>query len=136
MAGSSRKSSLLDLRHSIVRTSGKPEVRCHPRLACGTIDADARNKSGHDGGGFGSTILENALRPVRLRSAGLLDQYVIADARRDLIQRHQIVGPSIYCLLWNANSEQSAVHVDDAFERVLSIGHGVRQRHPFVDDPV
>src|SRR5271165_5955100 len=28
----------------------------HPRLVCGTIDVDARNKSGHDGGGFGSTI--------------------------------------------------------------------------------
>src|SRR5271165_3385135 len=34
----------------------------HPRLACGTIDVDARNKSGHDGEGFGSTISENALR--------------------------------------------------------------------------
>src|SRR5271166_3272817 len=28
----------------------------YPRLVCGTIDVDARNKSGHDGGGFGSTI--------------------------------------------------------------------------------
>src|SRR5208337_3067939 len=35
----------------------------HPRLVCGTIDVDARNKSGHDGGGFGSTISENALIP-------------------------------------------------------------------------
>src|SRR5271166_5042221 len=34
----------------------------HPRLACGTIGVDARNKSGHDGGGFGSTISENASR--------------------------------------------------------------------------
>ena len=28
-----RKSGLPDLRHQLVRTSGKPEVRCHPRLS-------------------------------------------------------------------------------------------------------
>jgi hypothetical protein len=44
-----RKSSLLDLRHLIVRTSGKPEVRCHPRLGCGTKDVDARDEPAHDG---------------------------------------------------------------------------------------
>ena len=44
-----RKSSLLDLRDSIVRTSGKPEVRCHPRLGCGTKDVDARDEPAHDG---------------------------------------------------------------------------------------
>src|SRR4051812_39825060 len=31
--GLAAKSSLLDLRRLRLRTSGKPEVRCHPRLA-------------------------------------------------------------------------------------------------------
>jgi hypothetical protein len=59
-----RKSSLLDLWHPILRTSGKPDVRCHPRPDCGTKNVHAGNKSGHDGTGFGSTILRNALAIV------------------------------------------------------------------------
>src|SRR5260370_3623228 len=34
----------------------------HARLACGTTDVDARNKSGHDGTWFGSTISKTALK--------------------------------------------------------------------------
>src|SRR5262245_58231960 len=37
-----RKSGLPDLRHSGLRNSGKPEFRCHPRLALREKDVDAR----------------------------------------------------------------------------------------------
>ena len=39
-----RKSSLLDLRRLRLRTSGKPELRCHPRLGSGK-GVDARDTS-------------------------------------------------------------------------------------------
>jgi hypothetical protein len=42
------KSDLSDLWHFIVQTSGKPEVRCHPRLSYAKQDVDARVKPAHD----------------------------------------------------------------------------------------
>src|SRR5271166_4908594 len=45
----------------------------HPRLVCGTIDVDARNKSGHDGGGFGSDQLLHVLwRAPEMQAAGIM----------------------------------------------------------------
>src|SRR5215467_4887662 len=43
-----RKSGLPDLRHSIMRNSGRPELRRHLRPACCEKDVDARDKRGHD----------------------------------------------------------------------------------------
>src|SRR5207253_4788007 len=45
-----RKSGLPDLRHFIMRNSGKPEFLCHPRLPSllEKKNVDARNKSEHD----------------------------------------------------------------------------------------
>ena len=47
--------------------SGRPELRCHPRLRCGPKALEARHKAGHDGRETESTSPENALSGRRVR---------------------------------------------------------------------